>query len=124
MSNSNTGEEPIYPFEDSDEDIKEQMNELIKVIANSNYSINDVMRLGPLINLGNDELQRRSEKEAVKAMDESHKLSNNALAIAVIAIALSVFSLFYNSNSNEDWQKSQLEILQSINSNTSKSAAK
>ncbi len=98
-----------YPHGMKNNEIEDVIKEYSEIIVGSDPSMNTVLQYAPLIQLGQNELQRRQTK-----------------IITWLSIAVSIFSLFIaglalfvsytSSASSTRWEKNQLSLLRELKS--------
>lgn len=113
-----------YPFDRSDEEIEGYIRECSVEMKSMRHNTNGVIRLNALVQLGQNELQKRSNQEFLKTTSEasfaSQRFARRAIGISVVAMVLSfvtAFLAYRDARSDQQWQDEQLEILRNIESN-------
>ena len=109
-----------YPSDSTDEQIYQVIKELSGEVLNTGANINTVLQLTPLINLGQNELQKRILDRSSK---ETSKLEKIAIIIASVSIILSAIAIYFSYQSvksSERWENNQIELLKQIRDNTKK----
>lgn len=122
-----------FPFGLSDEDLKKQIDDLLKDVFDSGIHTNKVLQLAPLISLGQTELQRRTVI-ALKEISEKEFKSSKRIALAsfwisIVSVILLLLSIYLSSRSDDyfsasdaNWKqeennqaKSEFDLLGKIN---------
>lgn len=121
-----------YPVGSTNEEIGQVIGEMSKEILDSGGDINVVMRLEPIISLGQSELQKRildnnlsitrTLHEEVRKQSESSernwkasaRVSCTAVIISVLSIVMAIYYSVQSNQLNGEWQKNQIELLQKL----------
>ena len=106
-----------YPSGSTDEEIYQAIKELSADVLNSGANINTVLQLTPVVNLGQNELQKRILERSSK---ETSKLEKIAIVIASVSIILSAIAIYFSYQSvksSERWENNQIELLKQIRDN-------
>ncbi|MCX6747760.1 MAG: hypothetical protein NTW98_02320 [Candidatus Nomurabacteria bacterium] len=104
-----------YPSGSTDEQIQQAVKELSEDIMKSQANINTVLAFAPLIQLGQNEIQKRILEKSVKT---AHKSERTAIVVASFSIVLSLIAIFFSYlsfASDEKWQKDETRLLNEIN---------
>ena len=108
-----------YPHGCKDEEISQVIKELCDDILKAGANINTVLRLTPLVELGQGEIQKRIIDRSAKT---SGRLATIAIIVATISVVMSgvaVYFSYVSITSSAVWQTEQLKILREIRDGTS-----
>jgi len=103
-----------FPTDCSDEKIIEVINEFSSQLRASNASINASMNYSPVIQLGQNELQRRFVN---RTSDTSSRLTKISIIIASLSILLSFVAIICavaSIRSSHRWEDRQIKLLEKI----------
>lgn len=103
-----------YPSGKTDEEIQQMVKEFTNDIAISAGNINAILQLAPLIQLGQNEIQKRIVEKSAKTADKAQR---NAMYIAGFSVILSFVAIGFSYaafKSDENWQKEETQLLNEI----------
>lgn len=103
-----------YPGGSTDEQIQQAIKELSEDIVKSSANINTVLQVAPLVQLGQNELQKRIVEKSSKTADKAERI---AIGIASFSIILSLVAIgfsYVSFKSDENWQKEEARLLGEI----------
>ena len=106
-----------YPTGCTEEQINQIVKELSSSIVTSGGNINSVMQLAPLVQLGQNELQKRIIEKSVR---NSERAANIAVGLSIFSVLLTLVAIglaYLSFQSDEDWKKEETQLLTSINKN-------
>ena len=96
-----------YPHGYTDKEISSKLREYANEIAGSGGNVNNVLRLAPLIVIGQTELQSRQTSRVTRI---SVGLGILSIVIALLALWVSIV----NSRTDANWQREQSVLLRAI----------
>ena len=109
-----------YPSGSTDGQIYQVIKELSEEVLNSGANINTVLQLTPLINLGQNELQKRILDKSSKEVSKLEKIAIVIASVSIILSAIAIYFSFQSVKSSKRWENNQIELLEQIQENTRK----
>lgn len=131
-----------YPFNLSEQDLKNQIQDLVQDFINSNTK-EEILNLDPqkqalMISLGQTELQalinEKTNKEIIALKDlidkdskSSQRLSHASFWVSVISIIIAVTTTAYYAYKSEkfekEWATNEIELIEKLNSTNSENGS-
>lgn len=103
-----------YPYESTDEQIQQAVKELSDDIVKSGANVNTVLQLAPLVQLGQNELQKRILEKAAKTAEKAEKTAIGIAAFSIIISFIAIGFSYVSFRSDENWQKEETRLLGEI----------
>lgn len=100
-----------YPYDLSSEEINIAIKGMSEEILNSGAKINTVMQFSPLIQMGQNELQRRILDHA---SSNSQKTERIAIGIGILSILISLILFWLSSRSDNLWMEQELAAIRDL----------
>ncbi len=100
-----------YPYGSTDEQIQQAVKELSDDIVNSAANINTVLQLAPLVQLGQNELQKRVAEKSAKTAEKAERIAIGIAAFSIILSFVAIGFSYASFKSDENWQKEETRLL-------------
>ena len=100
-----------YPYESTDEQIQQAVKELSDDIVKSEANVNTVLQLAPLVQLGQNELQKRILEKSAKTAEKAEKTAIGIAGFSVVLSLVAIWFSYLSFKTDDNWQKEETRLL-------------